>query len=400
MRILMIAPEPFFEPRGTPFSEYHRIRALTALGHTVDLVTYPFGRDVEMAGLRIFRCLRPPFLHRIGIGPSWAKVPLDIALSITSLRRALSGKYDAIHSHEEGGLIGIVLAAILGLPHLYDMHSSLPQQLSNFQYSRSRFLAGILSVVETLVIRRSRVVIVICPQLEDVVRGIDAAVPTVLIENAPGSGDPPTAGASAEVRAALGLSAATPVVLYTGTFEAYQGLDLLYAAARRVRERRPDARFVLVGGHPPQVEQARAEAAAAGVADICLFTGQKPAEDIPRYLDAADILVSPRSRGTNTPLKIYQYLRAGRPIVATRLLTHTQVLSDEVSILTAATPEAFGEGILEAMADPGRAAALGQAAQHLADTKYSYEAYLDRTRRAYAEMGAGGPAAQVAGGVA
>jgi hypothetical protein len=47
VKILMIAPEPFFEPRGTPFSEYHRIRALIDLGHTVDLVTYPFGRDVS-----------------------------------------------------------------------------------------------------------------------------------------------------------------------------------------------------------------------------------------------------------------------------------------------------------------------------------------------------------------
>ena len=44
MHILMIAPEPFFEPRGTPFSEYHRIRALIELGHTVDLVTYPVRR--------------------------------------------------------------------------------------------------------------------------------------------------------------------------------------------------------------------------------------------------------------------------------------------------------------------------------------------------------------------
>ena len=51
MRILMIAPEPFFEPRGTPFSEYHRIRALLELGHTVDLVTYPFGHDVTLPGL-------------------------------------------------------------------------------------------------------------------------------------------------------------------------------------------------------------------------------------------------------------------------------------------------------------------------------------------------------------
>src|SRR5205085_11825441 len=69
MHILMIAPEPFFEPRGTPFSEFHRIRALAALGHTVDLVTYPFGADVELPGLRIHRCLRPPFVARVGIGP-------------------------------------------------------------------------------------------------------------------------------------------------------------------------------------------------------------------------------------------------------------------------------------------------------------------------------------------
>ena len=54
----MIAPEPFFEPRGTPFSEFHRIRALTDLGHQVDLVTYPFGRDIAMPGLRVFRSLR------------------------------------------------------------------------------------------------------------------------------------------------------------------------------------------------------------------------------------------------------------------------------------------------------------------------------------------------------
>jgi hypothetical protein len=73
MHILMIAPEPFFEPRGTPFSEFHRIKALIALGHTVDLVTYPFGRDVEMPGLTVIRCLRPPLVKHVRIGPSWAK---------------------------------------------------------------------------------------------------------------------------------------------------------------------------------------------------------------------------------------------------------------------------------------------------------------------------------------
>src|SRR5262245_54797070 len=93
MHILMIAPEPFFEPRGTPFSEFHRIRALTTLGHTVDLVTYPFGRNVEMPGLTIHRCLRPPFVRHVRIGPSWTKVPLDLALALTACRLALTRRY-------------------------------------------------------------------------------------------------------------------------------------------------------------------------------------------------------------------------------------------------------------------------------------------------------------------
>ena len=95
----MIAPQPFFEPRGTPFSEFHRIRALTDLGHTVDLVTYPFGQDVTMPGLRVFRSLRVPFMTGVKIGPSLAKIPLDALLTLTAIRRAVSARYDAVHSH-------------------------------------------------------------------------------------------------------------------------------------------------------------------------------------------------------------------------------------------------------------------------------------------------------------
>src|SRR5437867_3292305 len=395
MRILMIAPEPFFEPRGTPFSEYHRIRALLELGHTVDLVTYPFGRDVAMPGLRVFRCARPPFIRNVRIGPSPAKIPLDLTLTVTALRRAMRDRYDAVHSHEEGSFIGVLLASVLGIPHLYDMHSSLPQQLTNFDYSRSRTLAALFGWMERFVIRRSRVVIVICPRLEDVVRGIDAAVPSVLIENAPGSGDAPTAGSGVAVRAALGLDATSPLILYTGTFEAYQGLDLLFASMRRVMLERPDARLVLAGGRPEQIAAARAQAETAGIAAVTVFAGQRPAEEIPAYLDAADVLVSPRSTGVNTPLKIYQYLRSGRPIVATRLVTHTQVLSDETAILADPTPSAFGSGILTALDDRHRAAVVARHARELAETKYSEKAYLERTRDAYAALFA--PRSTVAG---
>ena len=395
----MIAPEPFFEPRGTPFSEYHRIRALLELGHTVDLVTYPFGRDVALAGLRVFRCVRPPFVHEVRIGPSFAKIPLDLALTMTALRRALAERYDAVHSHEEGSFIGVLLAAMLGVPHLYDMHSSLPQQLTNFSFSRSRVLTAIFGWMERFVIRRSKVVVVICPHLQETVRAIEPTVPAVLIENAPGSGDAPVAGTGAGIRRDLGLGREAPVVLYTGTFEAYQGLDLLFAAMRLVLARRPDARLVLAGGRPDQIAAAQRQAEGVGIGSAVIFAGQRAAEEIPAFLDAADVLVSPRSSGTNTPLKIYQYLRSGRAIVATRLLTHTQVLDDSVAFLTEATPEAFAEGILQAVSNPPAARAVGDRARHLAETKYSYEAYLSRTREACAYL-TGDATPQVAGGVA
>ena len=382
MHILMIAPEPFFEPRGTPFSEFHRIRALTTLGHTVDLVTYPFGSDIEMPGLRIFRCLKPPFMSHIGIGPSWAKVPLNLALSVTALRAALTNKYDAVHSHEEGGGIGVVLAALLRVPHLYDMHSSLPQQVENFGYHGLPGLTTLLGWLERLMIRSSRVVIVICPDLETTVRRIRANVPTVLIENAPGSGDQPTAGSGLAVRMALGLSAETPVALYTGTFEHYQGLDLLYEAMARVIAVRSDARLVLVGGDAAQVAAARHQIARLGLEHAVVLTGQRPAAEIPAYLDAATVLVSPRSTGTNTPLKLYQYLRSGRPIVATDLRTHTQVLSRQIAFLAPPTPEGFAGAMLDAFGNPEHATEIGRLARVVADTRYSDAAYINKTRAA------------------
>ena len=387
MHILMIAPEPFFEPRGTPFSEYHRIRALLELGHTVDLVTYPFGGDVTLPGLRVFRALRPPFVRRVGIGPSLAKVPLDMSLAATALRRAMSDRYDMVHSHEEGAAIGIALAWWLGVPHLYDMHSSLPQQLGNFKFSQSRVLRWIFERFERVAVARSRVVIVICPELERLVRELRPESAPVLIENAPGAGENTPIVERAALRAQYGVDASAPVILYTGTFEAYQGLDLLFAAAPDVLRARPDARFVLAGGAPAQIEEYRAHARSLGVDGHVVFTGERPAGEIPDLLAAADVLVSPRSRGTNTPLKIYQYLRSGRVIVATRLLTHTQVLNDGVAILTEATPAAFAGGILQALGDPAAAARIGDAAAQLAATKYSYDAYLARTREAIGRLG-------------
>jgi glycosyltransferase involved in cell wall biosynthesis len=387
LRILMLAPEPFFEPRGTPFSEYHRIKALGELGHQVDLVTYPIGRDVELPGLRIFRSLRPPFVRKVPIGPSATKLVLDWLMLFTIARRAWSGRYDAIHSHEEMGLVGVWLARVMGVPHLYDMHSSLPQQLSNFKFSRSRALRGLFHWAEHQMIAGSTVVVTICQELQDTVVDMGMGERALLIENVMGGDvDEAPSHPGADVRAAWGIADEAPLALYTGTFEAYQGLEMLTQAAARLRASHPRARVLVVGGDPAQVETARARADAAGAGDTMVFTSQQPARDIPGFVAACDVLVSPRIRGTNTPLKIYSYLRSGKPIVATDLLTHTQVLSSHVARLVPPEPEPFAAAVAALFDAPAERERLGRAARALAEEKYSRAVYLARTAEACARL--------------
>src|ERR1041385_3764027 len=88
MRILMVAPQPFFRPRGTPFSVLHRIRALVRLGHLVDLVTYPLGESPVLEGLRILRSSALPGVRDVPVGPSLAKLALDGPLFMRASRLA------------------------------------------------------------------------------------------------------------------------------------------------------------------------------------------------------------------------------------------------------------------------------------------------------------------------
>jgi glycosyltransferase involved in cell wall biosynthesis len=216
----------------------------------------------------------------------------------------------------------------------------------------------------------------------------------VLIENVMG-GD--VASASGPGRAAVrqqwGIPPGAPLVLYTGTFEAYQGLDLLLDAAVRLAGSHPEARVLIVGGSREQVA-ALADRAAVK-AGTAIFTGQRPPGEIPHFVDAADILVSPRVSGTNTPLKIYSYLRSGRPIVATDLHTHTQVLSRETALLVPPDPAGLAGGLQRLIEHPEEGAALAAAAQRLARERYSRESYLSRTREAYRRLMAPPPVAHV-----
>lgn len=382
MKILMIAPEPFFEPRGTPFSEYFRIKALSELGHEIDLATYPIGKDVDIPKLRIFRSMKVPFIHNVKVGPSIRKLFLDFFLFFTVLRLLFKNRYDAIHTHEEACFFGAVLSRLWRIPHVYDMHSSLAQQFINFNVTDSPFIHRILRFFEKRALLSSDAIIAICPYLGEHVRESGVTRKVFVIENTPEadmffnhSAAKPDVELPPEIKS-------RPVVLYAGTFEHYQGLDLLMESIPTVINALPETVFLLIGGDKNSIEQFRKRSVELGVEQNVILKEKVPVEKVNAYLDVAKVLVSPRKSGTNTPLKIYSYLRSGRPIVATNLITHTQVLNPEIAVLTDPEPQAFANGIIEALSNPEMDKMVARA-QQIAEEKYSYREYLAKISNLY-----------------
>lgn len=377
MKILMIAPEPFFEPRGTPFSEYFRIKALCHIGHEVDLVTYPIGEDKVIEGLRIFRSARPPFIKKVRTGPSAAKLFLDFLLFFKVMGRLFRGKYDLLHTHEEANIMGAFFSKITGIPHLYDMHSSLVQQMDNFQFTRSKIIIWFFKTSERISLRNSKSTIVICKALYDYAAKITGKEKLTVIENfideTPAEVD---ANKVAQIKKELG-SDEKKIIMYAGTLEPYQGIPLLIDTMKYL-----DANFrlVLIGGKKEQVEEIKQKVEKESLREKVLVLGRKEPHEIPLFLKAAHVLVSPRILGTNIPLKIYSYLKSGIPLVATDLYTHTQSINKDIAILVEPEAEKFARGIRDAVSQKGRQTAKNAA--EFCRKNYSYERYVELVKEA------------------
>jgi len=397
MRILMIAPVPYFEPRGADFQVYDRLRALSQLGHQVDLVTYPVGEDVTFPGLRLRRTWGWPGLKRVKVGPSLAKFPLDALLFLRALPLLMTHHYDVIHTHLEAGYFGAILGKLFRLPHVYDMHDDLSEQLTNSKFTKNRTLIRMMQGVERTILRSARVIIYVYPELRQTIERFAPGKPEsslFLIYNSAVGGEafapqsPSEQAQQAQRLAALRREldippGAGPIIVYTGTFEPYQGLDLLVASMPAVLARYPQAVYVLVGGLPDQVAQVRGWAQAAGVEHAIRLPGRRPMEEMPLCMRLADVLVSPRSEGTNTPLKLFSYLAAGKPIVATAIHSNTQVLTPEVALLVPPTGDALAVGALQVLSNPQRAAQMAANGQVVAEQNYSFAALVRGVEAAY-----------------
>jgi len=389
MKALVIAPQPFFSPRGTPFSVYYRTLVTSELGVKVDLLTYGEGHNVDISGVRIIRIPRFRLLGPVKVGPSYVKLFLDIFIFAWTVGLLLKNRYDFVHAHEESVFFCRFLKPIFGFKLVYDMHSSLPQQLTNFKFTKSKFLISIFKKLEDACLRTSDVVITICPALADYVSRFNHQdekhflIENSIFEPVKLSVNESKEGytSSHQTSSRLELPENKKLIVYAGTLEAYQGIDTLIASLPMVLEKDKDAFLVIVGGSNDQVARYERIAKDKNLTKNIQFTGRVAQILAQQYCEAASVLVSPRSDGTNTPLKVYEQLASGVPLVATRIYSHTQVLTDEVSILVAPEPQALAEGILQALQKNGRGELVVRNARKYYDEKYSRPVYNQKMQR-------------------
>jgi len=385
VRVLLVSPQPFFELRGTPINVLNMCRALTSAGHEVHLATYPIGEDVFLDGLTVHRAARPPGIRSVKIGFSKAKIALDGTLAVTVARLALTRRFDVVHAVEESVFFCVPLRRLAGLPLIYDLDSVISDQLRySGVVSSERLLSGVRRI-ETAALRSSDCVITVCAALSDFVRAEAPGVRVFQIEDPPmpGTDRAPREADVEAMRAELGL-AGRQTVVYTGNLEPYQGAELLVDAAGSLVRRRADAVVLVVGGDPARQEELRRRAARMGAGETLRFLPPQPPDRMPEIMALSACLVSPRTAGQNTPMKIYTYMSSGRPIVATDLPTHTQVLDASTAVLVRPTADGLANGIEAILSDPAWASALGEAARERVERDYSFERFRERLAEVYA----------------
>lgn len=164
MNILMLAPHPFYQPRGTPIAADLVLRVLSERGEYVDLITFPEGSDVRYPNVKIYRTPALKIVKGIRPGFSIKKIICDAFLLFKAFKLAKSKHYDLIHAGEEAVFIALLLNRLLGIPYVYDMDSSLAGQLTD-KYPNIKWLKKVLKGFESLAVRNAKAVIPVCQAL-------------------------------------------------------------------------------------------------------------------------------------------------------------------------------------------------------------------------------------------
>ncbi|MEM8580379.1 MAG: glycosyltransferase, partial [Pseudomonadota bacterium] len=218
MRILVLAPQPFFVQRGTPIAVRALLQVLTSEGHDCDVLAFAEGEDPEIAGCRVFRVPALPGTRNMPPGFSAKKVIADIGMFWRAVGLLRSNTYDLVIGVEEAAFIAMALRPVFGVPYVYDMDSSIPEQMSD-KFNMPGWLRRAIAGVEGRAARKSIGALTCCKALQQTVETYAPGLPVQTIEDvtlieAPGV--PPADCQFDE-----------PIIMYIGNLEGYQGVRLL-----------------------------------------------------------------------------------------------------------------------------------------------------------------------------
>ena len=310
--VLMVAACPFPAPRGTPIRVLRMAEELASRGHRVHVVAYHLGVgevDPRVVVHRIrdvtgYRSLRP--------GPSARKLAQLDPMLVRAVSSVLAREpVDVIHAHHfEGLLVGWAARSLRGhrVPLVFDAHTLLTSELPSYDLGIPRWLTRAAAV------RGDRWL----PRLADHVASCTERIRTRLLEIGAMPAERVTVVPNGVelLRFATGdvqRSSGVPRLVFTGNLARYQGIDLMLAALKRVRERRPRTRLLLVTAE--SFDAYDAEARALGVRDAIDIVTASAGEE-PRLIASADVALNPRVDCDGIPMKLLNYMAAGRPVVS------------------------------------------------------------------------------------
>lgn len=379
MKILLLAPHPFYMERGTPIAVDLLLRVLSEAGHEVDVLTFPTGSPRSYPSVRLIRVKSWLKLGHIPPGFSLKKIYCDILMFFKLLTLLVKQRYDVIHAVEEAVFMAMVLYPFTKTPYVYDMDSSMVTQLLD-KFAFLKPVAGVLRYLEALPLRHACVVLPVCEALAKIARAQGAKsihiIPDISLLDAL-----PQHPSGTNIRERFNIRGS--IVLYVGNLETYQGIDLLLESWPVVIQQHQDARLLVIGGSGTDIQKYQNKAQQLGVQGSVVFMGPRPVNQLGDYLKQADVLVSPRVQGVNTPMKLYTYLDSGIPVVASDLETHTQVMTTDLGLLASPQPQAFGAAVARLIADKALGNALAIRARAFIVANHSYASFKQKVLAAY-----------------
>ncbi len=377
MKVLLLAPHPFYQERGTPIAVDLLARTLAARGDWVDILAYHEGEDKEYSDTVTVHRVTPPLrVRNIRPGFSAKKLVCDAGMVFKAMSMAKAEKYDIVHAVEESVFMAMLIKKRRGIPYIFDMDSSMPAQMTQ-SHASMKILLPFLRYMENAAIRGALSVVPMCQALAGEAGKAGAADVRVLH-------DIPLTERPGQKHINAGeLPRGKINFLYLGNLEQYQGVDLMLQSFRIVLKTFPESMLIIAGGTPAHIKKYASMANQLDIKNNTRFSGPKPTNMMKNLFEQSDILLSPRLTGTNTPMKIYSYMASGKPVVATNLPTHTQVLNQETAELAGPDPSQFAAAMIKLAGNPDLRRKIGNNAKKEAAEKYSYAAFVRTVNKLY-----------------